>query len=111
MSFHESELSQSITQNSEVSSSCEYASSAQSEVSCDEGEGEGDGDGNGDHEEIMNNSQSHESEQDHEISEHDKISGKDSNEDNCEAFFDFVKMVEQDNEVAGSFFGQGDSET
>ena len=92
-----------------MSSSCEYGSSqSEGSGSCagsEDGDGEGDGDGNGDHEGIMDNSSSMRE------SEHDKISGKDSNEDNCEAFYEFVKMVEQDNEVAGSFIGHGDSET
>ena len=48
--------------------------------------------------------------EDHEISEHDKNSAEDSNEDNCDGFYEFVKMTEQDNEVSGSFIGQGDSE-
>lgn len=73
-----------------MSSSCEYTSS-QSEGSCagsEDGDGEGDGDGNGDHEEIMDNSSSMRE------SEHDKISGKDSNEDNFEGFRDFVQLIE-----------------
>ena len=47
-----------------------------------------------------------ESEQDHDVSEHDKISSQDRNENNCEGFKDFLEMLEQDKEVVGS----GDSE-
>ena len=35
-----------------------------------------------------------ESEQDHDVSEHDKISSQDRNENNCEGFKDFLEMLE-----------------
>ena len=73
MSFYESEVIN--TQSSEVSSSCEYRSS-QSEASCEGSEdgetGEGRSDG------IMDRSCLRESEQELEISEHDKTSSKSS---------------------------------
>ena len=98
MSFHESEMSHNVTSNSEMDSSCGEYQSSQSECGSsgsEDGEGDLDGDGNGDHEGIMEScSQMQESEQDHYISEHDKISARDCNEDNCDGFRDFLEMLE-----------------
>ena len=102
MSFHESEMSRSVTQNSEVSS-CEYSSSFD-EGSCagsEDGEAGCDNDGRSD-----GNMDSRGSEQDMDAS--DKASSKDEEED---GFNDFMQLIEPDEDISGSFACSGDSDT
>ena len=103
MSFLESEMSHSLTQNSEMDSCGEYGSSQSggSSGESDEGDEEGSGDSKTDDHEgtIESTSQIHDSD-DHSI-EHDKISGKDSDEEGYEGFPEFFAMMEQDKEVIG----------
>ena len=102
MSFHESEMSRSVTQNSEVSS-CEFGSSFD-EGSCagsEDGEAGCDNDGRSD-----GNMDSRGSEQDMDAS--DKASSKDEMED---GFNDFMQLIEPDEDISGSFACSGDSDT